>query len=124
MPLVLLADDEKGFLDSVTRALTENPDLDLSVIAASDIEEAIDVIDNFWEDLDFLITDYDFKMGTINGIDIVWTLHQDYPSHSTTTILWSGLDRTREVLDSKIQIDHVIVKSDFKILFDILKGKG
>lgn len=102
MAVVLLLEDDLGFAASVVGALEARGHQTvwaLTVAAARHVYEP----DRF----DVLLCDYELPDGT--GLDFLAGIRG---SGGATTILWSGLDRSREVAASGLHVDHVFSKSD------------
>lgn len=104
-----MLEDNQGVIDSMSRALNMRGH---EVTVFTTVQKAIS---HYLPDLyDAMIIDYELPDGT--GLDF---LEQCDGEHEIT-ILFSGLDRSRELAAAAITVDHQINKSDPLQLFEVL----
>lgn len=110
---VLLLEDDLSVADSIMRALRLRG---IEGVHASTVAGALEAYD---VDLfDVIVCDYNLPDGT--GLDF---LAQVRGSDKATTILCSGLDRSKELAASGMHVDHVIDKGKVGELWDIIEGR-
>ena len=111
MSRVLMLEDHPDVADSIVRALDLRGH---SVVLATTVAEARAAyeVDGF----DVILVDYELPDGT--GLNFLDTIRG---SDRAMTVLWSGLDRSREVTDSGLDVDYVFSKGDPGALFDALE---
>lgn len=125
MTRVLLLEDNDSLAASIVGALTIHGH---TVRRFGTLAEARAAIPPFG--FDVLLCDYELPGGTgldfLREVDHSSFLGLDRAMPHQTTILWSGVDRTREVEAAGLPftIDHVRVKNDIAGLLEILDATG
>lgn len=109
---ILLLEDDMNMADSMIRAFETRG---FEVVHASTVAQAVGAYEP--GEFDVLLCDYELPDGT--GIEFLSGIHDDF---NVTTILWSGLDRTKEAEESGFRhaIDHVLVKSHTLEVLDLI----
>jgi CheY-like chemotaxis protein len=102
---VLIVEDGVEMGEVVGRTLRESGADPLIVATVSEALEELRAAE-----FDVVLTDYDLPDGT--GADVLADVARRAwpPGTSPTTILWSGLDRTRELAAVGVEADHVFTK--------------
>lgn len=100
---VLLLEDDDALAASISRALEA---CGHSVTRFATVKQARAAIPPIG--FDVLLCDYALPDGT--GIDFLRAVAEH--TYEGSTILWSGLDRQREVDASGLHVDHLFSKSD------------
>lgn len=114
MTHVLLLEDDRALTKAMMNALLGRGH---AVTLATTVEEARQVyeVDRF----DVLLCDYELPDGT--GLDF---LDRIAGSDKAVTILWSGLGREKELRESGLTVDHLLVKSATIEVLDIITAAG
>ena len=110
MARVLMLEDSDALATAIIVALEEDGH---SVMLFRSVRQARHAIPPIG--FDVLLCDYELPDGT--GLDF---LREVGSLDRWTTILWSGLDRLREVSDSGVAVDHVLLKDDPALVFAIV----
>lgn len=110
---ILLLEDDLAVADSIMRALRLRG---IEGVHAKTVAEAIAAYD---VDLfDVIVCDYNLPDGT--GLDFLAKVRG---SDKAVTVLCSGLDRSKEVAATGMQVDHILDKGKVSALWDVIEGR-
>lgn len=114
MTRVLFLEDNQQMADSVIRALEGRGH---EVVWAGTVAQARNKyrVDEF----DVMLIDYELPDGT--GLDFLFGIGG---SDKAVTILWSGLGREKELRESGMTVDHLLLKSATIEVLDIITEAG
>jgi CheY-like chemotaxis protein len=120
MTSILLVEDDYQLGPMMVKILEEKG---YDVYFAQNYSQACDLID-LDGPFDVLLTDYEFPGG--NGLDVIAydaiQLDELEPPPAGLVIIWSGLDRTREVQERGLGnlVNHVLTKGNIDKLLEVL----
>lgn len=121
---ILLVEDSTDFSASIVRALSMR---DHEVTLAECVDDALALIGQP-PPFDVILCDYELPayMGGLNddkGTRVLDVFHAIPKASRPVTILWSGLDRRREVArEMKSPPDYILLKSDVRGVLDVIDG--
>jgi DNA-binding response OmpR family regulator len=114
MARILFAEDDREIANLMLEYVLKDHEVDY----APDGLKAFTFIDA--NDYDVIVTDYDMGYGLPDGLAVIGYAQESLRNDGALTILWSGLDRSREAWVQGINPDYMLSKSDFNKVGEVI----